>query len=274
MEQSLQVNADSIPKSVRIKQNIAAWLFVITNIYWLFTILVGNIFYYIIPSDIIEYFLPNNNTFHVYSILQSAIIGILNIICWIILLSIVSNKATKVATILGISLLLINIVFRIIELFNTDITIFFSILIQLLWIYVYSTIIQANNIEKCDKTWISIMIINRIIAFSLLFNRIIFFAKIDNLENYQGDLFAFNFQYGNSLLLFWSFIFQILILIAEYRFARCIAFAGSYDPTPAPSKLYSPINKYFTAVLISATIASVLWTILYSNIESLESILN
>ena len=60
--------------------------------------------------------------------------------------------------------------------------------------------------------------------------------------------------------------------VAEFRVAKCAAFAGDYDPKPASKGTYSPINKYFAAVTITIPIVLGLLWIVYNNLEFIESI--
>lgn len=241
MNESLQLDTEPIQKSVKVRQNIAAWLLVLTNVYWLFC---------------------NVTRFNpLTGISQPVVIGLVCIVAWGLLYSTASNKATRIATMIGIVLLFITMII------NTVATIkpfYFShsmmYIIPILWIYIYSTILIANkNISSDDKTWLIVLIVYKIFNLSIF----IFSAVIYRLTN-----MAHGFYWVWLVVLF-----NILCTIAEFRFAKCTAFSGNYNPEPVAKGTFSPLNKYFVATLVAIVFISGLIYLLYSNVETIESIL-
>lgn len=250
MEQNLQSQTIPIPKSVKVKQNIAAWIFVLGNIYCLFLY----IFKYVRFLDGM-----------LFCAIEDAFVYLMHIIGWCFLLSIVANKATKIASITMLATNCLSIAIYCLALFigNFPGHLCF-IAIYVLDIYALSTIIRANNISRNDKTWVSLLIISEIITMiSSIHNVIIYIYTID-----------WSYNYLVSISKYWTIIISILWLIGGYRLAKCAAFSGNYNTTPTPRKIYSPLNKYFAAILITAVVMCGLWCILYGNIEAIESILN
>ena len=249
MEETVQLNTEPLQKSVKVKQNIAAWLLVLTNVYWIFSDVTG--------VALLE------------GILQPIIIGLTCIIAWGFLYSIASNKATRIVTIILIVPLFINRIINIIPficdydysnipvvwLMLTDI-----LLLYLLPIYTYSTLLKANtNISNNDKTWLGIILI----LFTFRLSCFIFYC-----------IFNINPTYITEYNWLWlRIIFNIFILIAEFRFAKCAAFSGNYNPEPAAKGTFSPLNKYFVATLVAVAFILGLLYLLYSNVEIIENIL-
>lgn len=265
MEETLQLNTEPLQKSVKVKQNIAAWLLVLTNVYWIFSNVTG--------VALLE------------GILQPIIIGLTCIISWGLLCSIASNKATRIVTIIGIVIMFISMItnsfclyhidyYTVVELeieidspiFTPDFMlyvayfqfIFCNFINCFLYIYIYSTLLGANKINNNDKTWLGFLIIRK--SFTLCANT--FYYIIYALTTHKG------FNWGWLLI-----IFNILTLIAEFRFAKCAAFSGNYNPEPAAKGTFSPFNKYFVATLVAVAFVSGLLYLLYSNVEIMENIL-
>ena len=248
MEETLQLNTEPLQKSVKVKQNIAAWLLVLTNVYWIFSNATG--------VALLE------------GILQPIIIGLTCIIAWGFLYSIASNKATRIVTIIGIVHLFINGISNIIPFIcdydysNIPVVWFMliNILLYLLSIYTYSTLLKANtNISNNDKTWIGIILIH----FTFRLSYFIFYC-----------IYNINPTYITEYNWLWLIIiFNIFTLIAEFRFAKCAAFSGNYNPEPAAKGTFSPLNKYFVATLVAVAFILGLLYLLYSNVEIIENIL-
>lgn len=244
MEQNLP-----IPQSVKIRQNIAAGLLVLTDIYWLI-ISIG------IP-------LPTP--------LISAIIGVVCAVAWGLLFSTAANKATRVASIIIIVFVCLSALLTLIGgSIPATTTAIFHCIKPLTSIYAYSILLKGNsNIDTTDRTWLGMMMLSPIGV--LILNGYYFgFGFLQLSTDY-----AFNLQYNlafSTTWKIWNIIYYILIAIAEFRVAKCAAFAGNYTTEPAPKGTYSPINKYFAALLIAVSITLCLLWLIYSNLESIESI--
>lgn len=246
----------SLSKSVRIKRNIAAWLLVLTNVYWLVTIITGNLFMEIIPYETMQSMLSGTDVYLGYYLLQSVIIGVICFIAWCFLINIASNKVTRIISIVAAFLITINVVQFAINYFSPDafsngISLGVSFGVPLLWIYCYATLIRSNNISNTDKNWIAFLIVLRIVNILL------------GVHRTYGIPYDYNFQCNNIALAAWDVCVRILILVAEYRLVKCAAFTGNYNPESVDIKIYSPLNKYFAATAITVVIIGGLWYILY-----------
>ena len=238
------------PLSVKTRQNIAAWLLVLTGVLNL-TLL-----------------------FFQYNFLIGLFINIVNTIAWILLYTTASNKATRTASIIIITLSLISIVKN--RVLNSNpseyyITIIIvSILQSLITIYAYSILLKGNNsINIEDRAWIGFLIISNIgvLIINLFFNVLLLFTNIVDYELFRP------YNFGNSIgWMLWNIVYYILVMAAEFRMAKCAAFTGNYNSEPVSKEIYSPINKYFAATLISAIVVLGLLYVIYNNILSIENI--
>lgn len=240
------------PLSVKTRQNIAAWLLVLTGV------------------------LNLTQLFFQYNFLLGLFIGIVNTIAWILLYTTASNKATRTASIIIITLSLISIAEMIVLNSNPseyyiNIYIVVSILQSLITIYAYSILLKGNNsINIEDRAWIGFLIISKIgvlIIINLFFNVLLLYTNIVDYELFRP------YNFGNSIgWMLWNIVYYILVMAAEFRMAKCAAFTGNYNSEPASKEIYSPINKYFAATLISAIVVLGLLYVIYNNILSIENI--
>lgn len=265
MEQNLQLQAKPVPKSVQMKQYIAIGLFILMCCYSVITPIFGNI----IPYDIMESIAPNIEIWKTYYIFNHFLCFLVYVIIWGILLTITSNKATKIAVILYIVSAVLELIFISLGLLHNGLWNVGLIATGIAYFYVFSTIIRANNLSNSDKAWLSIYLISmvRYIA-SLGRDKLIFDLADDRLG---GDLFEYIPYMMESI---WGVIFSIIVCVASIRLVKCGAFSGNYDSTPTPKEVYSPLNKHFAALLITLVVVYGMWSILYSNIQTIENILN
>ena len=254
MEQTL-----STPKSVKIRQNISAGMLVLTDIYWLIRLI----------------FTPSQQV----ATLCDVIVGVIFHVAWGLLCSTASNKASRVASIIIIvfgfiyalhnfSLLVLSNPIEYIDILQyVYILLFFK---PLTTIYAYSILLRGNsNITATDKTWIGYIILGSIGVFAIS----LYYTGF-GLMFPQRD-YDFISQYNFSTTIgwnIWNIAYYILMTVAEFRVAKCAAFAGNYSSEPATKGTYSPINKYFAAVIITVSIVLALLWVVYSNLESIESI--
>ncbi|MBR3608927.1 MAG: hypothetical protein IKL50_03465 [Bacteroidales bacterium] len=146
-----------------------------------------------------------------------------------------------------------------------------SILQSLITIYAYSILLKGNNsINIEDRAWIGFLIISKIgvlIIINLFFNVLLLYTNIVDYELFRP------YNFGNSIgWMLWNIVYYILVMAAEFRMAKCAAFTGNYNSEPASKEIYSPINKYFAATLISAIVVLGLLYVIYNNILSIENI--
>jgi hypothetical protein len=250
MEQTL-----STPKSVKIRQNIAAGLLVLTDIYWLIRILFS------LSQQV--------------GTLCDLIVGVIFLVAWGLLCSTASNKASRIASIIIIVFTFtytsLNLVSNPLEYMDILEYIYMLLFFKpLATIYAYSILLRGNsNITATDKTWVGYIILASIgvFAISLYYME---FGLIFPERDYDF-IRQYNFSISIGWIL-WNIAYYILMAVAEFRVAKCAAFAGNYSPEPAPKGTYSPINKYFAAVIITLPIVLGLLWVVYSNLESIESI--
>lgn len=250
MEQTL-----STPKSVKIRQNIAAGLLVLTDIYWLIRILFS------LSQQV--------------GTLCDLIVGVIFLVAWGLLCSTASNKASRIASIIIIVFTFtytsLNLVSNPLEYMDILEYIYMLLFFKpLATIYAYSILLRGNsNITATDKTWVGYIILASIGVFAISLYYMEFGLIFPERDYDFIRQYNFSTSIGWSL---WNIAYYILMAVAEFRVAKCAAFAGNYSPEPAPKGTYSPINKYFAAVIITLPIVLGLLWVVYSNLESIESI--
>lgn len=248
MEQTLQLNDNPVHKSVKIRQNIAASLLVLTDIYGLILL--------IAPLCGI-----NLATSPEGYILLSKIISLLFLIAWGILCSTASNKASRTASIIIITFTFIHLI----PIKLSSLTLAIFIIIKLLSsIYAYSLIIRSSNsISNRDKGWINILIV--FVIGNLFINNLpyLLFKNID---------MQYSVANPSSGFILWRIITYLFLAVAEYRMAKCAVFAGNNYSEPIPKGTYSPLNKYLAATLISISTVLILMFLVYSNVDAIENL--
>lgn len=253
MEQTIQNNVATVAKSVKIRQNIAAGLLVLTNIYWMYRII------FPVTPEI--------------DALCNLIVGVTSIAAWTLLCTTASNKATRVASNIIITFSLIATVLKLTIIGNPALSTYiyiFQIINPLSSIYAYSILLKGNsNISTNDRSWLGFLILASIgnVIINLVFMG---FGYI-----FPGRDYDFMRQYAFYISIswvIWNLAFYCLILVAEFRTAKCAAFEGNYTSEAAPKGTYSPLNKYFAATLISIPIVIGLLWVVYNNLEFLDSI--
>ena len=246
MEQTLPTQ-----KSVKIRQNIAAGLLVLTDIYWLTRTI----------------FTFSQET----AIICNLTIGAIYLAALGLLCTVASNRASRIASIIIIVFTFVNLSLSFIEASNPSIYIYiFQIVKPLTTIYAYSILLKGNsNIAATDKTWVGYIIPALIGALAVN----LYYVGFGYMFPQRDFHFIVQYNFTSSIgWLFWNIAYYCLMAVAEFRVAKCAAFAGDYDPKPASKGTYSPINKYFAAVTITIPIVLGLLWIVYNNLEFIESI--
>jgi hypothetical protein len=250
MEQTL-----STPKSVKIRQNIAAGLLVLTDIYWLIRILFS------LSQQV--------------GTLCDLIVGVIFLVAWGLLCSTASNKASRIASIIIIVFTFtytsLNLVSNPLEYMDILEYIYMLLFFKpLATIYAYSILLRGNsNITATDKTWVGYIILASIGVFAIS----LYYVEFGLIFPERDYDFIRQYDFSTSIgWRLWNIAYYILMAVAEFRVAKCAVFAGNYSPEPAPKGTYSPINKYFAAVIITLPIVLGLLWVVYSNLESIESI--
>lgn len=245
-----------IPMSVKIRQNIAAWLLVFTDLFWIAA--------------------TATSRFGVNLMGLSFYVSVVYILAWILLCTTASNKATRIASIILLASSLVKLVLEpFVSIDSTSITLVYYIFVSikpLISIYAFSLILKGNdNINAKDRSWLGYIIIAGI---GLLIVQL-FYMVYTHLFSFEDYDYQFHLQYFFSYGIGWSIwniVYYILLLVAEFRVAKSPAFAGRYISAPAAKGTYSPLNKYFAATLIVLAIVVGLLYVIYSNLHSIENI--
>lgn len=257
-------------QSVRIRQLVAAILLVATNII--------QIVFQLTQPLIIES-CSDIEEFYTISIYHTVIVDIIFIASWALLCSTAANRATRIASIIAMAAAAISCCAELVSVkmaidffadvetsdamlaLNTVLGIYTIFLMPLMWVYVYSLLLRANdNIASNDRSWINLLII----------------AAIANYATYLYS-FVSSFVLGDSpynippILSSWATILLLVKCFAEFRMAKSAAFMGNYS-TESAKGAYSPINKYFLAMIIAVPIIIGLWLAVFSNADFFESI--
>lgn len=246
MEQTLPLS-----KSVRVRQNIAAGLLVATNLFWLVAAPLQLVGINLMALPFTE-----------------LIVGLVFAASWLLLCTVASNKAVRVASIIIIACCLIKLVMPLItnvvcaslpDLSEMDrmniigkINFIFYMIRSLFMVYAYSLILNSGSeIDENDRSWIVVLIV--------------FMAQ---------SIFLFRWLLAGAMLVWsiWNVAYYILMLIAEFRLAKCAAFTGNYDSGIVPKGAYSPLNRYFAGVLIAAVLVSALLMLIAPYREAIENI--
>ena len=259
----------------RIRQVAGALIIALSNLLWFA--------YYIKTIFFVDYYKPGDER-----LMEDATwtlgIGIFFIIGLILLCTTATNKATRIASIIGISAATLSLLANAYSQYNmwlliteqtmgdglifigavfSFITIF---IIPALWIYIYSIIIKGNSdMSRSDKTWMHVLILTKIGSFALYIYYIIAPIVVYNDSDYS---------YTQPTLFTWTLLSCLIVCVAEFRMGMSSAFKGNYSDMPAEKGTYSPINRYFVALLIAAPIIVALWITIISNAEFIENILN
>ncbi len=253
MEQTLQNNVATVAKSVKIRQNIAAGLLVLTDIYWMYRII------FPVAPEI--------------DALCNLIVGVTFIAAWTLLCTTASNKATRVASSIIITFSLIATVLNLTITGNPALYTYiyiFQIIKLLSSIYAYSILLKGNsNISTNDRSWLGFLILASIgyVIINLCFMGFSYIFPERDYDFMRQYAFYISISWA-----IWNLVFYCLLLVAEFRVAKCAAFEGNYSSEAAPKGTYSPLNKYFAAALISIPIVIGLLWVVYNNLEFLDSI--
>lgn len=252
-------NVQPINRSVRTRQIIATVIFSIVSIYNLYRMIFG---------PIAIYFAPSNTLLNTLLNVEYIIKEVVYLVPFILLFTIASNKATKIASVLFIVGSIVSGLSNALFALNMMIPMWCYnctlILSGVIFLYGFSLMMQANSdISREHKGWLHYLLIYNTMTTLVLYNQI------------YGLFFEYpNLKFTNLIgSMIWIMVMMILALISYCKFAQCAAFSGNYDPTPAPAKTYLPFNKYFAAWVVTVIIVCGLWCLLYSNSEIIENVL-
>lgn len=241
MEQSLPLSGDAVPRGVRRRQTFAAILWIVLPA----ILLSGGILLWFLIFNRLD--LAVLSRINLISILLCESGGIL------LLLPIVSNRATKVALTTGCCW---NILYAIyvgvsilVNLWDQFAFILVGLANCLAWSYCFSLILRNNRMDERFVSWVTLLIV----------------AQIASFIPRVGDLFV---QYGvgsliitpSSLYSLFSLILNVLLIIALFKLVRSGAFSGDFDDAPAQEGAYSPLNKYMVGLFVTIVVVlAALW---------------
>lgn len=270
MEKTLQLNVGSIPKSVRAKQTIAAVLMMILLVLVYTPFLEG-----IIQELLgIEYFVDSTMQVSLGYRLYELILSVgLEIISFIVLLTIASNKATQMATLLYVVALVIGYIeYRV----GVSAGWILRVVVSLLNVYALSIIITNNErvINIKDKVWLSLFCVHPVMGImSRITDYITTTHQIEsNLYWYLPYQLGGHHSYLNIGTMVWYIIWGILLIISIFRLARCGAFNGTNTNEEQPQANYSPLNRYMVGVVVGCVVGAVLLAIIYGNVNAINEI--
>lgn len=249
MENQLQMNNNVLPKTSNGGQNIAAWMFLLVGLF---------------AEVLSKLTLRTLTTNFIFVCIES--------VAWAFLVVTASNKATKIAAIL---IAVSNILPYIIQMIpgGAQCTILFLAL-RILLIYGFTILLNANaNISESDRSWITLIIVICCLWFAIEIFQIYIWAPMANAAWESGEV-----QIPYFII---SFLFEcyrvvqaVLMSIALYRTAKCVAFSGVETAEPSAYEVYSPFNKYFMALIVSTVCTVGLLALIYFNYENLNTLLN
>lgn len=261
--------------SARIRQVAGALIVALSNLLWFA--------YYIKTIFFVDYYKPGDERL-MEETTWTLGIGVFFIIGFILLCTTATNKATRIASILAICTATLSLLANAYSQYNMWLIIteqtmgdgliyigavlsfITTFIIPALWIYIYSIIIKGNSDMSCgDKRWIHVLILTKIGSFALYMYYIIAPFVVYN----ESDL-----SFTSPSLLSWTLLSCLIICVAEFRMGMSSAFKGNYSDMPAEDGTYSPLNRYFLALLIAVPIIVALWVTIISNAEYIENILN
>ena len=242
MGETLNPTVARPPQWVRVLRTVAAVLLVVTNLSYVFRILsVWNI----LNDSMLD--------------TSYAIVSVLHFIAFAFLATVASDKSSRIA-IIGI---FISMLFNTIVNVTSNIYIqIISVLLSLLQIYFWTVIFRNEKLTSTQRRW-------TVLLFVLLIHQSIFkFLNISELRELDIIQSAIDFLsiYLDSTIeiIIRDFFLIPFIVIGWWKLCHSELFAGNYSATPAQPKIYSPLNKYTVAVIISWGLV-ILFTFLYND---------
>ena len=257
--------------SARIRQIIGAVMIAATNILWLA--------YHIKITLFVDYSKPVDARIIEDAVLIGAI-GIIFIIGWILLLTTASNKATRIASIVALTASTLSLMSNMwleynyweratdspynetIAIIGLVLSFFTTFIIPIMWVYLYVTIIKANeDMKTSDRGWIHVLIIAKIAAFSM--NMYYMFAPMILPEVILQPQF-----------MSWTLLAYIIVTFAEFRMAMSSAFNGERNEQPATLRTYLHLNRYPIAVAIATIFIVGAWMLISHNASFINDLTN
>lgn len=116
-------------------------------------------------------------------------------------------------------------------------------------LFAFSLILRGNAIEPDTASWIGLLLVDAMITLvGVLFGVVV--IGIGPGEHPFGSLPGMVFRV----------VWDVLLIGAYIRFARCAAFSGAGED--APQGVYSPLNKYMAGIVVASGVTlAALWAV-------------
>lgn len=188
-----------------------------------------------------------------------AIASVLDFIAFAFLATVASDKSSRIA-IIGI---LISILFNTIINVTSNIYIqIISLLLSLLQIYFWTVIFRNEKLTSTQRRWTVLLFVLLIYQSILNFWSISELRELDIIQSAR-DFLAIYLNSTIEIIIRQFFIIPFMV-IGWWKLCHSELFAGNYSATPAQPKIYSPLNKYTVAVIISWGLV-ILFAFLYND---------
>ncbi len=243
MEQSVSLS-EGLPRKVRIWRTVAAILLLVGPVRWILYAL----FYF---PDRLLWYQFDGDAEKINHFLTS-IAALCLLIGWGILISVASNRPTRIAmSLLGGWIVLADTLLfaEWMSWVPSGCTAYAGYLDGFLFAYGYSTILKSNRLSLGNKTWIGLLIV-LMACYSVVSFYSFWSGDIDSTEVF-GNL---------SDVIFWC-IQRVFQIVCYWKFTHCEAFAGRYEDARMPNRVYNPLNRYVVGFSVSvAIVCGLLWT--------------
>lgn len=255
MDQSLSLSGDSVPRKAGTRQTVAAVLFAVWMIWNVLSVLGLHIY-------LLQEVLPASP---VTEFVMSAVTFLFPMAGFAMLIPGAANRATKTATVLlsvgyacivlcyaGCALSLSAATGDITEVQIGQMYAYrglTSLACSIIWLFAFSVILRSNAIESGTASWIGLLLVDAMITLvGVLFGVVV--IGIGPGEHPFGSLPGTVFRV----------VWDVLLIGAYIRFARCAAFSGAGED--APQGVYSPLNKYMAGIVVASGVTlAALWAV-------------
>lgn len=256
MEQTLPLSGAETPCKVRVGQTVAAVLFAVWLIWKVLSEL--GLLQFLMQQDV----LPASP---VAGFVILAVARLFPVVGFALLIPGAANRATKTATVLlsagSACLLLCMAACALMLLTSEEITDFqlgqmynyvgyADLAYAVVSLFAFSVILRGNAVEAGAASWIGLLLVSAMILPVVYLFNFIAVRFMGPGEHPFGSLPG---------TVFWV-VWDVLLIGAYIRFARCTAFSGA--GADAPQGVYSPLNKYMAGIVVASGVTlAVLWAV-------------
>ena len=183
------------------------------------------------------------------------------------MLTISSNKVTKIATLLFVVAVVIGYL---------QIGLVLRVVVNLLIVYALSLIITNNEdvINNKSKVWVSFYCLYPVMGIMGYITYYIF--KLHQIEWTSNLDWSIPYDALNELpnigMMVWNIIWGIFVIISMFHFVRCGAFNGRSASEVQPQENYSPLNKYMLGAIVGCVAGVVFLAIIYGNVDAINEL--